>query len=167
MTAIITQFNIIAKKQWLVNPFLEKTWNFFEKRKIFLIFLQKTLAIGKKMCYNTWMYGQWWQRTLSGAVATTASIYKGVKDLPNIKSAKKRVKVTASKTMQNKMFRTQLKTDIKKYEAAVAAGDVALAQETYKAAVKKLDQAVARGQLHTNAAARNKSQFTKKLTALA
>ena len=87
--------------------------------------------------------------------------------MPNIKSAKKRVKVTASKTMQNKMFRTALKTDIKKYEAAVAAGDVALAQETYKAAGKKIDQAVARGQMHQNAAARKKSQFTKKLNALA
>ena len=43
--------------------------------------------------------------------------------LANIKSAKKRVKVTEVKTLQNKMFRTQLKTDIKKYQAAIAAGD--------------------------------------------
>ncbi len=86
--------------------------------------------------------------------------------MPNIKSAKKRVKVTAAKTMQNKMFRTQLKTVMKKYENAVAAGDVALAQETYKAAVKKIDSAVNRGILHKNAAARHKSRFTKKLNAL-
>ena len=95
------------------------------------------------------------------------TFYKGVNDLPNIKSAKKRVKVTTVKTMQNKMFRTQLKTEMKKYEAAVAAGDVALAQDTYKAAVKKIDKAVARGLLHKNAGARKKSQFTKKLNALA
>ena len=87
--------------------------------------------------------------------------------MPNIKSAKKRVKVTAAKTMQNKMFRTQLKTDMKKYEAAVAAGDKALAEETYKAAVKKIDKAVLRGIIHKNAAARKKSQFTKKLNAMA
>ena len=68
--------------------------------------------------------------------------------MPNIKSAKKRVLVTETKTMQNKMFRTQLKTDIKKYQAAIAAGDTALAQETYKAAVKKIDQAAARGIVH-------------------
>lgn len=86
--------------------------------------------------------------------------------MPNIKSAKKRVKVTATKTMQNKMFRTQLKTAMKKYETAVAAGDTALAQETYKAAVKKIDKAVNRGILHKNAAARHKSRFTKKLNAL-
>ena len=89
-----------------------------------------------------------------------------MKDLPNIKSAKKRVKVTAAKTMQNKMFRTQLKTVMKKYESAVEAGDTALAQETYKAAVKKIDMAVTRGILHKNTAAHKKSQFTKKLNAM-
>jgi small subunit ribosomal protein S20 len=83
--------------------------------------------------------------------------------MPNIKSAKKRVLVTETKTMQNKMFRTAMKTDIKKYQAAVAAGDTALAQETYKAAVKKIDQAAARGIIHKNAAAHKKSQFTKAL----
>ena len=83
--------------------------------------------------------------------------------MPNIKSAKKRVKTTETKTLQNKIFRTQLKTDIKKYQAAIAAGDMALAQETYKIAVKKIDQAAARGIIHKNAAARKKSQFTKAL----
>ena len=87
--------------------------------------------------------------------------------MPNIKSAKKRVKVTATKTMQNKIFRTQMKTAMKKYEAAVEAGDAALAQETSKAAVKKIDMAVAKGHIHKNTAARKKSQFTKKLNALA
>ena len=87
--------------------------------------------------------------------------------MPNIKSAKKRVLVNQTKAMQNKMFRTQLKTDMKKYQTAVAAGDTALAQETYKAAVKKIDQAAARGIIHKNAAAHKKSQFTKKLNAMA
>ena len=83
--------------------------------------------------------------------------------MPNIKSAKKRVKVIEAKTLQNKMFKTALKTDLKKYEAAVVAGDKALAQETYKVAVKKIDKAAARGIIHKNAAARKKSQFTKAL----
>lgn len=87
--------------------------------------------------------------------------------MPNIKSAKKRVKVTETKTLQNKMFRTQLKTAMKKYEAAVAAGNIAEAQETYKAAVKKIDKAVAHGLIHKNTAAHKKSQFTKKLNAMA
>ncbi len=83
--------------------------------------------------------------------------------MPNIKSAKKRVKVIEKKTLQNKMFKSALKTDLKKYEAAVAAGDKTLAQETYKQAVKKIDQAVAHGILHKNNAARKKSRFTSML----
>ena len=83
--------------------------------------------------------------------------------MPNIKSAKKRVLVTKTKTLQNKMFKTELKTDIKKHQAAIAAGDTELAQATYKIAVKKIDQAAARGIIHKNAAAHKKSQFTKAL----
>ena len=86
--------------------------------------------------------------------------------MPNIKSAKKRVIVTKTKTLQNKIFRTQLKTDIKKFEAAVAAGDKAVAATAYVAAVKKIDKAAARGIIHKNAAAHKKSRFTKKLNAL-
>ena len=83
--------------------------------------------------------------------------------MPNIKSAKKRVRVIAAKTLQNKMFRTQLKTDIKKYQAAVASGDKEKANEAYLVAVKKIDQAASRGILHKNNAARKKSQLTKAL----
>jgi small subunit ribosomal protein S20 len=87
--------------------------------------------------------------------------------LPNIKSAKKRVKVIEAKTLQNKMFKSSMKTCVKKYEAALASGDKAAAAETYKLAVKKIDQAVSHGIIHKNAAAHKKSQFTKKLNALA
>lgn len=86
--------------------------------------------------------------------------------MPNIKSAKKRVIVTKTKTLQNKMFRTQLKTDIKKYNAALEAGDTAAAQEAYKTAVKKIDVAASKGIIHKNAAAHKKSQFTKALNNL-
>ena len=86
--------------------------------------------------------------------------------MPNIKSAKKRVKVTETKTLQNKMFRSQMKTDIKKYQAALAAGDMAAAQELYKAAVNKIDMAASKGIIHKNAAAHNNSAFTKALNIL-
>lgn len=87
--------------------------------------------------------------------------------MPNIKSAKKRVKVISTKTLQNKMFKSQLRTVVKKYNAAVEAGDKAAAAEAYKAAVKKVDQAVAKGILHKNNAAHKKSQFTLKLNKMA
>ena len=83
--------------------------------------------------------------------------------MPNIKSAKKRVKTIETKTLQNKMHRTALKTEIKKYDAALASGDKAAAEAAYKAAVKKVDQAAAYGIIHKNAAAHKKSQLTKKL----
>lgn len=86
--------------------------------------------------------------------------------MANIKSAKKRIKIIETKTMQNKMHRTALKTEMKKYEAALASGDMAAAQAAYKAAVKKVDQAAAYGIIHKNAAAHKKSQFTKKLNAM-
>ena len=92
--------------------------------------------------------------------------YEEEKFMPNIKSAKKRVKVTETKTVQNKMFRSQMKTDIKKYQAAVAAGDMAAAQELYKAAVKKIDIAASKGIIHKNCAAHKKSAFTQALNSL-
>lgn len=81
--------------------------------------------------------------------------------MPNIKSAKKRVKVAEAKNLRNRMFKSQMKTITKKYYAAVESGDKAAAELAYKAAVKKVDQAVSHGIIHKNAAARKKSQFTK------
>ncbi len=86
--------------------------------------------------------------------------------MPNIKSAKKRVKVTEAKTLQNQMFKTSLKTAIKKFEKAVEAGDKNTALVCYKEAVSKIDKAVSKGALHINTAARKKSQFTVKLNAM-
>ena len=83
--------------------------------------------------------------------------------MPNIKSAKKRVKVIAVKTLQNKVFKTQLRTVVKKFNAAVEAGNKEEAVIAYKAAVKKVDRAVAKNILHKNNAAHKKSEFTLKL----
>lgn len=87
--------------------------------------------------------------------------------MPNIKSAKKRVKVIEKKTALNTARKTALKTAIKKFEAAVEAADKATATAMFNDAVKKLDQGVARGILHKNKAARKKSQLAVKLAKLA
>ncbi len=87
--------------------------------------------------------------------------------MPNIKSAKKRVIVTKTKTLNNRMFKTALKTSMKNFEKAVTEGDKTVAAAAYKEAVKKLDKAVAKNVLHVNAAARKKSQYTLKLNAMA
>ena len=84
--------------------------------------------------------------------------------MPNIKSAKKRVKVIAAKTMRNKAINSNLKTTIKKAEAAIAssADDRAAAVSL---AMKKIDQAAAKGLLHKNTAARKKAHLAVKLHA--
>ena len=87
--------------------------------------------------------------------------------MPNIKSAKKRVKVIETKTLRNKIIKTNLKTCIKKFEECVANNDAANAVEACKLAFKKIDQAVAKGILHKNTAARRKSQYAAKMNALA
>ena len=87
--------------------------------------------------------------------------------MPNIKSAKKRVKVIAVKTLQNKIFKTQLRTLVKKFNAAVESGNKEEALIAYKAAVKKVDQAVAKNILHKNNAAHKKSELTLKFNKMA
>ena len=80
--------------------------------------------------------------------------------MPNIKSAKKRVKVIATKTARNKANRSALKTEIKKANVAIESGENVAAAVI--AAQKKIDQAVAKGLLHKNTAARKKSALAKK-----
>ena len=87
--------------------------------------------------------------------------------MPNIKSAKKRVKVISTKTLQNKSAKSELKTQIKKFLAAVEAGDKAKAEELYGATIKAVDQAVSKGLLHKNNAAHKKSRFTLLLNKMA
>lgn len=87
--------------------------------------------------------------------------------MANIKSAKKRILVTRTKTLQNQMLKSQLKTVIKKFNLAVESGDKAAVSEAYKLAVKKVDQAVAHGILHKNNAAHKKSQFALKFNKMA
>lgn len=82
--------------------------------------------------------------------------------MPNIKSAKKRVIVTATKTQRNKSANTALKTAIKKANVAIDT-NAANKAEAVKAAEKKIDQAVAKGLLHKNNAARKKSALAVKL----
>ncbi len=76
--------------------------------------------------------------------------------MPNIKSAKKRVKVTKAKAINNKAAKTNLKTVLKNAED----------KETIALAIRKIDQACGKGLLHKNCAARKKSQLAAKLNAL-
>ena len=87
--------------------------------------------------------------------------------MPNIKSAKKRVKVAEAKNLRNRMFKSQMKTIIKKFYAAVESGDKAAAMAAYKPAVVIVDKAVKRNIIHKNAAAHKKSQFAVAINKMA
>ncbi|HCJ41815.1 30S ribosomal protein S20 [uncultured Ruminococcus sp.] len=82
--------------------------------------------------------------------------------MPNIKSAKKRVKVIEKKTLRNKAIKSDLKTALKKADAAVA-DNASDKEQVVRAAIKKVDMACTKGILHKNNAARKKSQLAKKL----
>ena len=82
--------------------------------------------------------------------------------MANIKSAKKRVLVSRANYERNKSYRSALKTALKKADAAIEAKS-ADAAEAVQVAVKKLDQAQAKGIMHKNAVARKKSQLATRL----
>ena len=86
--------------------------------------------------------------------------------VPNIKSAKKRVLVTEKKTKENKMIKSALKTTIKKFLAAVEAGDKETANALYPETVSAIDSAASKGILHKNNAANKKAKLAKKLATL-
>ncbi len=87
--------------------------------------------------------------------------------MPNIKSAKKRVLVTEKKAQQNKAIKSALKTSIKKFLAAVNAGDKETAEKIYPETVSAIDSAATKGILHKNNANNKKAKLAKKLAALA
>ena len=78
--------------------------------------------------------------------------------MANIKSAKKRILVNQAKTEQNKRLKTNLKTVLKKAETAIES-NAADKTEAVKLAVKKIDQACAKGILKKNTASRKKSKL--------
>ena len=87
--------------------------------------------------------------------------------MPNIKSAKKRVEVTKTRTAQNRMVKSSLKTIIKKANAAIESGDKAVAGNEVVNAVKSIDRAAAKGIIHKNTAARRKRSLALKMNGMA
>ncbi len=87
--------------------------------------------------------------------------------MANIKSAKKRVLVTQTKTARNKAIRSRVKTMIKKVDAAIAAGDKAAAQACLTTAISEIDKAATKGVYHKNTASRKVARLTKAVNSIA
>ena len=87
--------------------------------------------------------------------------------MANIKSAKKRILVTETRAVRNKSIRSEVKTAIKKVEAAVAANDKDAAKAALTVAISTIESASSKGVYHKNNAGRKVSRLTKLVNTLA
>ncbi len=81
-------------------------------------------------------------------------------------SAKKRVRQNVKRRAINRARKSQVKTQLKKFETAVAGTDVKVATEEFRLLVKRLDQTAASTTMHKKTAARKKSRMAKRLNAM-
>jgi small subunit ribosomal protein S20 len=81
-------------------------------------------------------------------------------------SAKKRVRQNAKRRTINRARKSQIKTQIKHFDAALASGDAEAASEQYRLVVRKLDKTAATSTMHKRTAARQKSRLAKQLAGL-
>jgi small subunit ribosomal protein S20 len=79
----------------------------------------------------------------------------------NIKSQKKRILTNEKARLRNKAVKSELRTVVRGFREALAAGDAEKAQAALKLASKKLDKAVSKGVIHKNQAANRKSAIAK------
>ena len=84
--------------------------------------------------------------------------------MANIKSAKKRIGVNEKKNLQNRMIKSEINTNIKKFKAALAAKEFKLAEELLRVVSSLLDNGAQDGVLHKNKADRNKANLAKQLS---
>ena len=82
--------------------------------------------------------------------------------MPNIKSAKKRVKIIETKTLQNRATKKAYKEAIKEFEAAVKE-NAKNKEELYNKAISLVDKDWSKGVLAKNTASRKKSSLAKLL----
>lgn len=83
--------------------------------------------------------------------------------MPNIKSAKKRVITSKKRNEINVAKRSRVKTALKKYNAAIDAGDVALAEQLLPETMSVIDCAMKDGIFKANTAARKKATICRSL----
>ncbi|MBN1393749.1 MAG: 30S ribosomal protein S20 [Pirellulales bacterium] len=83
--------------------------------------------------------------------------------MPNIKSAKKRLKQSVVRRGRNRSIKHAIHTEAKKVLAAVESGDLEGAEAVFRSASKKVDRAASRNVIHRNAAARTKSRLSAKI----
>ncbi|MCI7806269.1 MAG: 30S ribosomal protein S20 [Bullifex sp.] len=83
------------------------------------------------------------------------------------RSAEKRERQNVKRRMHNRMIKSSVRTQIKKFDAAVVAGDKEAAKDAMALSFKLLDSAASKGVLHRNTASRKKSRIYKAFAKLA
>ena len=86
--------------------------------------------------------------------------------MANIKSQMKRIKTNEKSRQRNKAVKSALRTSVRRFNEAVAAGDTDKATELAKSATRAFDKAVTKGVVHPNNAANHKSSIASKAAAL-
>jgi small subunit ribosomal protein S20 len=81
--------------------------------------------------------------------------------MPHTQGAKKRLRQNVKHRLHNRAALRDVKTQIKRVEAAAATGNVEELKKAYNLAAKKLDKAAAKGVVHRNLASRKKSQLAR------
>jgi small subunit ribosomal protein S20 len=85
--------------------------------------------------------------------------------MPNTPSAKKRQRTNEQRRVRNRAVKSAVKTQIKKVTSAMTDGKSTDVDAEFRATVKKLDKAAAKGVIHKNAAARTKSRLSARIKA--
>ena len=80
------------------------------------------------------------------------------------KSALKRVRQTAKRTVHNRSMRADLRTNIKKFRLLQESSNLEQARDAYPNVQKNIDKAVAKGVLHKRTGARYKSRLALSLS---
>lgn len=87
--------------------------------------------------------------------------------MANTKSAKKAMRVIASRTEVRKSRRTHMRTQLREVEEAIAVGDAKKAGEALAAAEPKIMRAAQKGVIHRNTASRKVARLAKRVRKLA
>ncbi len=86
--------------------------------------------------------------------------------MPNLPSAKKRMRQNVKRRKRNLLFRTRARSYVKRARVALESGDPEAASEAIRDAVSQLDRAASKGVIHRKNASRRKSRLMKRLVEL-
>ena len=87
--------------------------------------------------------------------------------MPNIASAKKRVRTSRKRTALNHARKARIRSFLRQVEEALAEGDAAAAREALKRAEPEIMRGVSKGVMHKNAGARKVSRLNRRVARLA